>query len=102
MSQLVTALRSESCITASARKLESGDPISVPETCLQYLFSKLNSVGRLRLSKSKISCMCNKVLLWQEDSFVRSTSVSCRAVSSGIEGNREATSKEPKILSGST
>ena len=46
--------------------------------------------------------MCNKVLLCQEESFVRSTSVSCRAVSSGIEGNRETTSKETEISSGST
>ena len=30
---LVTALLSRSCITASARKLESGDPIGVPDIC---------------------------------------------------------------------
>ncbi len=29
----VTALLSRSCITASARKLESGDPIGVPDIC---------------------------------------------------------------------
>ena len=60
---LVTALHSKSCITVSARKLESGDPIGVPEICLQYLLSKQNSVERHRSSKSRISWMSRSVLL---------------------------------------
>ena len=46
--------------------------------------------------------MSRIVLLCQEESFVRSTSFSCRAMSSGIEGNSETASKETMISSGST
>ena len=52
---LVTALRSKSCIAVSARKLESGDPIGVPETyiCCQSTI-QLKDIGLA--SKEYLGC----------------------------------------------
>ena len=59
---LVTALLSRSCITVSARKLETGDPIGVPDICRSSCFES-------RIQLKGISLISQEFIVFSVVSF---------------------------------
>ena len=93
------ALFSRSCMTASARKLERGEPMGVPDICLYHVSWNRNSVHRQRFSKSRMSRLSRLVFNFQDSFLLSMRSVMVIAVAHRMDVNKETTSKDTTVSS---